>query len=176
MHLQWRFSSDRFLQCHTGGIGLRHNERVKLCPVCGQVLPRASFSCPAKRPRGNSYCFDCQRAYSRAHYRRNRQKHNVRRYLNQRKYAELNRTRLREYLSRQACVDCGESDPRVLEFDHVRGQKVGNISEMVGEGWAWRRIALEIEKCEMRCANCHRRKTAVERSWWRASAGRSSAW
>ena len=62
------------------------------------------------------------------------------------------------------CVDCGESDPIVLEFDHVRGKKVKNIADMVNNSYSIETIKNEIRKCDVRCANCHRRKTHERRS------------
>jgi len=59
----------------------------------------------------------------------------------------------------------------VLEFDHVRGTKSGNISEMMRGGFSWKRVLEEIEKCEIRCANCHRRKTAVQFQWFNKGIG-----
>jgi hypothetical protein len=58
-------------------------------------------------------------------------------------------------------VDCGESDPIVLDFDHVCGTKILEISRMI-RGYAWAAIWAEIQKCEVRCANCHRRKTSKQ--------------
>jgi hypothetical protein len=59
------------------------------------------------------------------------------------------------------CVDCGETDPLVLEFDHV-GTKRGQISTMV---WnvGLSKLEAEIAECELRCCNCHRRITALRR-------------
>jgi hypothetical protein len=63
------------------------------------------------------------------------------------------------------CVDCGETDPIVLEFDHEPGNKVDIISRMVQQR-AWNATLAEIAKCSVRCANCHRRKTAERAGWY----------
>jgi hypothetical protein len=65
-----------------------------------------------------------------------------------------------EYLAANPCVDCGEADPVVLEFDHVRGQKRKVMSTLVAEGYSLKAIKEEIAKCDVVCANCHRRRTA----------------
>ncbi len=57
---------------------------------------------------------------------------------------------------------------RVLEFDHRPGtQKRGDIARLVHELVAWQVILDEIEKCDVRCANCHRRMTAERGGFWR---------
>lgn len=54
------------------------------------------------------------------------------------------------------CLDCGVSYPsRVMEFDHVRGEKLGNVSVLVAKA-SEQRIRDEIAKCDVVCANCHR--------------------
>ena len=40
-----------------------------------------------------------------------------------------------EYLTTHLCVDCGEADTRVLEFDHIRGSEYRDVSTLVGEGF-----------------------------------------
>ena len=59
------------------------------------------------------------------------------------------------------CVDCGTTELVVLDFDHVRGEKTSRISRMRGASIP--RLLAEIAKCEVRCANCHRRVTALRR-------------
>jgi hypothetical protein len=38
----------------------------------------------------------------------------------------------------------------------------------VRSGCSSQRLVDELEQCEVRCANCHRRRTAIERGWFRA--------
>lgn len=72
-----------------------------------------------------------------------------------------------EHLLKNHCVDCGEKNPIVLEFDHRdRSTKKENISRLVQH--SVKRILKEIEITEVRCGNCHRRKTAREGSHFKA--------
>lgn len=81
---------------------------------------------------------------------------------------EKGREFLWNYLQSHPCVDCGESDPVVLEFDHVRGEKLYSISSAVSMALSVEAIQAEIEKCEVRCANDHRRVTASRANWFRS--------
>ena len=73
------------------------------------------------------------------------------------------RVRLYEFLSTKSCIDCGENDYRVLDFDHIhRTRKFKSISDMRSGHYSWESIYTEIRKCEIRCANCHRRKTYTQ--------------
>jgi hypothetical protein len=75
-----------------------------------------------------------------------------------------------EALAASGCVDCGESDVCVLDFDHV-GEKTATINQLVRREVGLRRLRAEIDQCEVRCANCHRRKTAIAGGYYRARAG-----
>lgn len=79
---------------------------------------------------------------------------------NAKKYHIRNQKFIWQYLCKHPCIDCGEKDPIVLDFDHVRGKKKWNVSRM-GSTWTYslQKIAEEIAKCDVRCANCHRRVT-----------------
>jgi hypothetical protein len=70
-----------------------------------------------------------------------------------------------DYLSTHRCVECGESDPVVLEFDHVRGKKTLTISQMIRDRYSLDNIQKEIDKCDVLCANCHREKTRKQLGW-----------
>lgn len=97
------------------------------------------------------------------HYQRNKAK--VKKRAVEQKIIDREKARayVLDFLNKNSCVDCAESDPVVLEFDHVRGKKLHNISDMVRNAATIRRIIAEIKKCEVRCANCHRRITVKRR-------------
>lgn len=81
------------------------------------------------------------------------------------KRKKKNRKNLKKYLIENPCVDCGEMDIIVLQFDHVRGKKRANISQMVQGGYTWENIMSEIQLCEIVCGNCHLRRTAKQQGW-----------
>ena len=60
------------------------------------------------------------------------------------------------------CVDCGEVDIIVLEFDHREAvTKVDNVASMP-KHFGWERIWAEIQKCDVRCVKCHRHRHAAQ--------------
>lgn len=70
---------------------------------------------------------------------------------------------LKEYLRTHPCVDCGMADIRVLEFDHRDpSKKVANVGRMSRNGSSLAAVMREVEKCDVRCANCHRLRTIKE--------------
>ena len=70
------------------------------------------------------------------------------------------RAELLNYLSDKSCVDCGEKDPIVLEFDHIDSKnKFKIVAKLLSGHYSWKTVLSEIQKCDIRCANCHRRKT-----------------
>lgn len=78
-----------------------------------------------------------------------------------------NRIKLIDYQRLNPCVDCGNNDPIVLEFDHlIQEEKTINVSLMLRD-YKWEKIKQEIDKCEVVCANCHRIRTAKQLGWWK---------
>ena len=76
----------------------------------------------------------------------------------QRISAKRRRLQKREWLITNKggqCVDCGNNDSRVIEFDHVRGQKEGKVIGRMLAG-SITSVHREADKCELVCANCHR--------------------
>jgi hypothetical protein len=65
---------------------------------------------------------------------------------------------LQTYKLNLKCIQCGETHPATLEFHHLQGvEKDRNIACMVNDGVSIKKILLEIEKCVVLCANCHRK-------------------
>jgi hypothetical protein len=56
------------------------------------------------------------------------------------------------------CSRCEESDPRCLVFHHTSDEKRTTVAQMVSDGRPRGEILSEIERCELLCANCHRRE------------------
>lgn len=129
------------------------------CSRCGRELAADAF---AYRVTGSpilqSWCRACFSAYKSARYFANREHEVIRLRRNHRALTTENKMWLREYLMEHPCVDCAETDADVLEFDHLRDKRM-DVTRMVAAGYSRKLILSEIDKCEVRCANCHRRKT-----------------
>jgi hypothetical protein len=59
--------------------------------------------------------------------------------------------------SARGCIECGEKDPRCLDFDH-RENKIKGVAQLISEGRALSIVEKEMEKCDVRCSNCHRKR------------------
>ena len=139
------------------------------CGRCGELKPQEDFgSCRTKKR--SSYCRPCRLAYGREHYRRNRERYIKRSGARTRREIQRRMEWLAEYLQSHPCVDCGEPDILVLEFDHLR-DKSFNVSRGMRD-MRWAAVLEEIEKCEVVCGNCHRRRTARRRNFGRYRFGR----
>lgn len=82
------------------------------------------------------------------------------------------RRKLFDFLRAKACLDCGESDPVVLDFDHKNPkEKFKSVARMLSGHYSWAKILIEIEKCEIRCANCHRRRSHIQFGYFGRTSG-----
>lgn len=139
---------------------------MKWCSVCKKNKSLDSFNKNRARKDGlQTRCRSCDQTRAKARYAANP--------LSQREAVKRQRARwlpvmdqiVVDWLRTHPCVDCGEADIVVLEFDHVRGKKTRNVS-LFRYRYTPKLLQEEIAKCEVRCANCHRRKTARERNFW----------
>jgi L-lysine 2,3-aminomutase len=137
-------------------------EPGKRCCHCKAWKPLTDFNRMSKSLDGRqARCRECNKAY---HYE------NWERHMSQirgrtKRVTRENQRNILEYLLAHPCVDCGESDPVVLQFDHLRDKRK-NVGAMI-RGYPWSTILEEIEKCVVRCANCHARRTMSNVNSWR---------
>jgi hypothetical protein len=133
-----------------------------ICSKCKQDKNESCFSFRNKSLEiRHKQCLECQKRYRQKHYKTHKDDYRKKNRRNKLK----NRQLVYDYLMSHPCVDCGESDPVVLDFDHIKDKSI-NVSKLIGT-YSWKTILQEINKCEVRCANCHRRKTAKQFRWYK---------
>jgi hypothetical protein len=140
------------------------------CHTCGAIRPAADFAFSNIALGRLSYaCRSCHAAARRAHYLAHKADY-LRQAVAQRKaHRARNRNEVMAYLAQHPCVDCREANPVVLEFDHRDpATKLDEVGRMIASK-RWPRVLAEIKKCDVRCINCHRRKTAREFGWAKTS-------
>lgn len=139
----------------------------KTCSKCEQELPNEEFAWKNKREGTKSaWCKPCYREYDKARWQVKSADDKQNKLDRSRTRADSLRQLIWDYLKVNPCP-CGETDPVVLEFDHRDGViKKGNVCEMVARGSSVKTIIDEIAKCDVLCANCHRRKTATQFGWY----------
>lgn len=141
---------------------------LKVCTICKEVKLQSEFNKKKRSKDGlQNTCKLCSRESFKRYWTANKNKHAA---VVRKRSIEARRLALQycvDYAIQQGCVDCKETDPACLDFDHVKGQKSLAISEMHNQGYSITRIQQEIDKCVVRCANCHRKKTAKDQQWYR---------
>ena len=138
---------------------------MKICIRCNREfgLEEFNFKFKSKGIR-QAHCKSCSRSYVKQHYIKNRDYYLKKALRNNSILRQKVRDFIWQYLSNHPCIDCEENDILVLEFDH-RESKYLEIGKMVTGRYSLERIKQEVEKCDVRCANCHRRKTAIQQGW-----------
>jgi hypothetical protein len=92
-------------------------------------------------------------------------------YSGEKRRNKAKKEKLYTFLSDKCCTDCGISDIRLLEFDHLDPQtKTKAVARFISGGYSWDRLLEEINKCEIVCANCHRLRTYGRMTCYRNQA------
>ncbi len=102
-------------------------------------------------------CKECHKDDAHKHYMENREMYIEKAKAANPRQKEEFKEFVISYLENHPCVDCGEADLDVLEFDHV--ELVGSSGRRVSQCKSKKKFYAEVEKCEVRCANCHTRRT-----------------
>ena len=131
---------------------------MKNCTNCQIEKDESDFSIRNRATgRLQSWCKACMSQRAKLNF----QKPEKKAYNNQKReeYRDRNYKYAWDHLSKNPCP-CGESDPRVLEFDHIDpSTKRDSVSELCNSGYALQVVIDEIAKCRVLCCNCHRRHT-----------------
>lgn len=134
----------------------------RLCNGCSRWLALADFNWRRKaKGQRDNMCRSCRSDYKRQHYLANRERY-IAQAAERKRRMRLERTELLiAYFRSHPCADCGETDFVVLEFDHLADKEFDIGAALSYRNWA--SILAEMKKCEVVCANCHRRRTASRR-------------
>lgn len=146
--------------------------KTKNCTRCGERRKLIQFN--KDRTTKDGHAFECKLCATER-TKRWKRKGNLKEQAARKKKLKLsrqfcrkrNRTFVFDYLKAHPCVDCGETDPIVLEFDHVRGKKSSNVGQLMNSTYSLDTLQKEIDKCDVRCANCHRRRTSIGQNWYK---------
>lgn len=109
----------------------------KICNKCGVEKDYELFAKNGNSVR--SYCKECEAARARENYQKTQ------------KYIRSLKTK---------CSKCGyDRNPAALEFHHPNDNKDSEVAKLASKSWSIplkEKIDIEISKCELLCANCHR--------------------
>lgn len=132
------------------------------CKKCRVEKGLNDFGLDRRVARGHrAVCKTCTNKAAKTVYSQTKSKHRKKSFDSRAYFQERLRTRrafLDQIKEATPCADCGTSFPAVcMDFDHVRGKKLGNVGTM----WSWdiEKLRAEIAKCEIVCACCHRLRT-----------------
>lgn len=129
---------------------------MKKCSKCNIEKDESNFYKSNKSGHKDglqSRCKKCHKSYRDGHYKANRQKYITKSGDRTKRL----RKEWREYKSTLKCIKCGENHPGCLDFHHRnKNDKKYNIGLCV-DRFSLDVLKKEIEKCDVLCANCHRK-------------------
>jgi hypothetical protein len=125
--------------------------------MCQQEMDLSEFN---KKGAGvQPLCRSCNKERSRAYYVRNKDLHKQNASSRNQRQRKTNQDYVKNLKESSPCMDCGQFYPYyVMDFDHL-SDKRSNVSRMVSGGLSLETIKIEIDKCDLVCANCHRART-----------------
>lgn len=135
---------------------------MKYCSRCKLTKSLSEFGNNRSTKDGKQrWCKKCDRDNKHKWFTKNKEVQLARVKRNTDKSVQRNQDYIFEYLLNHPCVDCGETDILCLDFDHddIEQIKRGNVSEMLRR-CSINTLEIEINKCKVRCSNCHRKITA----------------
>src|SRR3989344_6315332 len=135
----------------------------KICSKCGKKKPLSDFYLRKSGPRSGKFyekCKECMKVRGRTYYHDNHDRQ-LALALKRRHAAYLIKRSFLNKIKGKPCADCGKQYPfYVMDLDHKNYKtKINDVAYMVTRNWSLEKIKIEVAKCEVVCANCHRIRT-----------------
>lgn len=154
----------------------------KRCGTCDKSKPVEEFNKhPKTRDGYASSCRECSKAYDRAYFANPNNAEKIRKRAKEhywanrdKKLAQVSKYQFDRKVKATAilggkCFKCPETHPAALQFHHKDpATKVLNLSSKtlaMPKKFPWNVIEMEIEKCELLCANCHAKYHTMWDQW-----------
>jgi len=126
-----------------------------ICSVCKQEKDECNFNFKDKsKGKRRTTCKICSREQSRQHYENNKEYYSDR----NKKYREKIDNEWNEFKNGLKCCRCGESHIACIVFHHKDPCEKEYTIANKSKRYRLEYIKKELEKCEILCANCHRKE------------------
>jgi hypothetical protein len=137
---------------------------TKKCCKCDEILNVDKFHSNKKKKDGlQTFCKSCSKAYSKQRYSDKTPEYKLR---NQKQRLFIKKW-IYNYLTDKHCIDCGEKEICCLDFDRRDpNEKSFSMTEASQHKKSMAAVIAEISKCDIRCSNCHRKRTAKQFNWY----------
>lgn len=148
----------------------------KVCKNCNFNLPIEMFP-SSKGIKNNHYlCIECKRLYDRNYHNNRSEFKKKQKQLHQDTRRKNKLELVRNYKSNLGCCKCGEKDYACLDFHHISDDKEIDVGLAASRNWSIERLAQEIAKCIVICANCHRKLHRDEKLQGKARVEEHRSW
>lgn len=138
---------------------------MKKCSRCKDNKNLSEFRTSKSSKDGyQKCCIVCDKEYQKEWYKKNKAKVIPKSKIRNIQQAKKIQDIILGRLEGNSCAICGEKDILVLEFDHLENKKFD-----LGKAFYKneKEVENELNKCQILCSNCHKRKTHKERKTYR---------
>lgn len=130
---------------------------TKHCNKCNTTKEVSEFGKNAAKPDGlQSQCKTCRKVTNNDHYKNSAQRRE-RIKENRKNFSEQSTAYVESLKKAASCPICGESSPYALDFHHKHSEKKEFLISKGKTAYGLNKLILEINKCIIVCANCHRK-------------------
>lgn len=134
--------------------------KLKVCSKCKERKELKNFSKnKTKQDNLQASCKACHSVYLKNHYLKNKNYYKEKAKISNVLYKEQIQSYVRNLKENNPCSDCRKYFPYyVMDFDHLRDKKF-SIAFACARVFSIKRIKQELNKCQLVCSNCHRKRS-----------------